>query len=63
MLAAALLTIASGCAGGRAVDSWCLIEKPVRPTAVEIAAMSDAQVEKTLAHNEYGAKECGWRAK
>lgn len=41
--------------------SFCVIAKPQRPSAAEIAAMSDACVAEVLAHNLKGRKLCGWR--
>ena len=41
--------------------SFCAIAKPQRPSAAEIAAMSDARVAEVLAHNIKGRKLCGWR--
>lgn len=41
--------------------SFCEIARPMRPSAAEIAAMSDARVAEVLAHNEKGTKLCGWR--
>jgi len=37
------------------------VSQPIRPTKAQIAAMSDDQARKTLVHNEYGAKRCGWK--
>lgn len=62
MLAAFLLTtLVSACNGGRAVDTFCVVNEPIRPTAAQVAKMTDAQVNKTLVHNEFGAKRCGWK--
>jgi len=41
--------------------SFCEIAKPLRPSAETIAAMTDAEVGAMLAHNEKGARLCGWR--
>ena len=41
--------------------SFCEIARPMRPSAAEIAAMSDARVDEVLAHNAKGARICGWR--
>jgi hypothetical protein len=61
---AALLTIAatallSGCAtnSGSPCGGW----KPIRPTHAEVMAMSGGTVAQILAHNEQGAKVCGWK--
>jgi len=49
----------SGCATTK--GSFCAIAKPLRPSEATIAAMSDAEVADMLAHNEKGAKLCGWK--
>lgn len=41
--------------------SFCEIARPMRPSAAEIAAMSDARVAEVLAHNAKGERLCGWR--
>lgn len=53
------LLIAAGCTttGG----SFCKVEHPIRPTKAEVATLSDATVAAILAHNEKGAKLCGWK--
>ena len=56
-----LMTLASACSPGAVVDSFCLTEKPRRPTAAQQLTMTDQQVRETLAFNEYGAKRCGWK--
>ena len=53
LLALAACTTPSG--------SFCQIAKPDRPSAAEIAAMSDARVAAVLAHNLKGQKLCGWK--
>jgi hypothetical protein len=57
--ALALLVGLAGCvtAGG----SFCAVEHPIRPTKAEVATLSDASVSAILAHNEKGAKLCGWQ--
>lgn len=55
----ALMLVVTSCASGR--DEWCLLNRPQRPSAAEIAAMSDERVAEVLGHNRYGAKRCGWR--
>lgn len=40
--------------------SFCAIARPMRPSASEIEAMSDARVAEVLAHNRKGEKLCGW---
>ena len=56
-----LMTLVSACSSGVVIDSFCLTEKPRRPTAAQVATMSDQQVREALAFNEYGAKRCGWK--
>jgi len=43
-------------------DTFCVTERPYRPTKAEIAAMSDATITRMLSHNERGARQCGWKA-
>jgi hypothetical protein len=42
---------------GGACDGW----SPIRPTRADTQTMSDRLVEQVLAHNEHGAKVCGWK--
>lgn len=56
----ALLFVA-GCPA--ATGSFCAISKPIRPSEATIAAMSDSEVSEVLAHNEKGAKLCGWKSR
>jgi len=60
LLALPLLLFVSGCQSGSPVDSFCLVSEPIRPTQAQFNAMSDAEARRTLAHNEFGAKRCGW---
>jgi len=57
MLAALLALSACQTASG----SFCALNKPQRPSAAEIAAMSDERVREVLALNETGQRLCGWR--
>jgi len=41
--------------------SFCAIDKPLRPSAASIDAMTDAQVKDLVAHNRKGEKLCGWK--
>jgi hypothetical protein len=62
MLAVCLpILAAAGCQNGRVIDTFCLTERPWRPTTAEIAKLSDTTVERMLAHNERGVKACGWK--
>jgi len=56
-----LVLFVSGCQSGSPVDSFCLVSQPIRPTKAQFNAMSDAEARRTLAHNEFGAKRCGWK--
>ena len=47
--------------GGRGGGSFCDVEKPIRPSSAEQAAMTPARKRANLAHNEFGAQQCGWR--
>lgn len=53
----ALLLAGCSTAGG----TFCAVEHPIRPTKAEVATLSDASVASILAHNEKGAKLCGWK--
>jgi hypothetical protein len=57
-LTIAVATLAAGCASvpGTACDGW----RPIRPLEDDLATMSDSLVEQVLAHNEHGARVCGW---
>lgn len=60
ILALVILATLVGCntTGG----NFCDVARPVRPESVaSIATMTDAEVEAIIAHNEKGAKLCGWR--
>lgn len=41
--------------------SFCDIAKPIRLTDATIDAMTDAEVEKALAHNRKGQALCHWK--
>ncbi len=59
MLAIGVATLAAGCASnpGTACDGW----RPIRPLEDDLATMSDPLIAQVLAHNEHGAKVCGWK--
>jgi hypothetical protein len=42
--------------------SFCVIEHPIRLTEAEVEMLSDPSITAILAHNEKGAKLCGWKA-
>lgn len=46
--------------GGRG-SSFCETARPQRPSLAEIRTMTPARQREVLAHNEYGANQCGWR--
>lgn len=54
-----LLMALAACQTGK--GSFCAIAEPIRPSAAALASMTDAEVRKTLEHNETGARLCGWR--
>lgn len=41
--------------------TFCDIAKPIRLSGATVDAMTDAEVNAALAHNERGARLCGWR--
>ncbi len=61
---AALLAVAlGGCVttGGSPGGAFCETARPQRPSRAEISAMTPVRQREVLAHNEFGAKACGWR--
>ena len=58
LMVSAMLALA-GCttSGG----SFCAISKPIRLSETTIAAMTDAEVNAALVHNEQGRALCGWQ--
>ncbi|TXN41700.1 hypothetical protein FV232_17110 [Methylobacterium sp. WL30] len=63
VLAAVLAAALAGCvtSGGSPGGSFCETARPQRPSRSEIQAMTPARQREVLAHNEFGAKACGWR--
>lgn len=63
VLAALLAVALSGCVttGGSRGGSFCETARPQRPSKAEIRDMTPARQREVLAHNEFGAKACGWR--
>ena len=49
----------AGCATnkGAACDGW----KPIIVTKTDMLTMDDGTKRQILAHNEFGAKQCGWK--
>lgn len=56
----AVTLLLAGCAAPTR-GTFCDVAKPIRPTAAEVADMSDASVTATLEHNRKGAALCGWK--
>lgn len=52
-----LLALASCASTG---GTFCDIAHPIRPSAVTLAAMSDAEVTEALKQDLTGAELCGW---
>lgn len=42
--------------------TFCTISDPIRLSPSAVAALSDAEVERILAHNLKGARLCNWKA-
>ena len=40
--------------------SFCSISEPIRLSDATVASLTDAEVERVLAHNEKGRKLCRW---
>jgi hypothetical protein len=54
---------APGCAPGVETRTGsCDLFAPIRPTADDVAAISDSLVTQLVTHNETGARLCGWEA-
>lgn len=60
-MSAGAVLLAIGACQTRGGDG-CAGFRPIRPTASEVATMSDGQVRAVLEHNEFGRRVCGWRA-
>lgn len=58
----ALTVLASGCTTGLATETGCAAFRPIYLTGAEIEALTDESVAQVLAHNNTGARLCGWRA-
>lgn len=61
ILLVAAVGLAAGCQGTPAATDGCGWTKPIRPSAEDVAVISDALVEQILVHNETGAALCGWQ--
>jgi hypothetical protein len=55
------LALLTGCAtaGGPATDTFCQIAQPI-VTSRSMDKLTDKTAEQIEAHNEVGAKLCGW---
>ncbi|MEE8629707.1 MULTISPECIES: hypothetical protein [Methylobacterium] len=60
-LAASLALAGCQTSGGGRGGSFCETAAPQRPSKAEIAAMTPERRKAVLAHNEFGASQCGWR--
>ena len=56
---AVILIAATACQTVR--GSFCDIARPQRPSAQEIASMTDQRASEVLAHNLKGQQLCGWK--
>ncbi len=58
MMTLAVATLASGCVqtGANSCAGW----KPIRLADQSIDGLTDQDAAEILAHNEFGAKVCGW---
>lgn len=61
IFAVTLALLVTGCVTGRGTDTGCAAFRPIYLTVAEIDALTDDSVAQVLAHNETGAKLCGWR--
>lgn len=59
VLALSLLLALTACQTSK--GSFCALSEPDRPSAETIATMTDAEVRKSLAKNEFGQRLCGWK--
>ena len=60
MVKALILVAAIALAGCTTTGGFCSVAKPIRLSGQTVAAMSDAEVEDALRHNELGQKICSW---
>ncbi|MGO1163499.1 hypothetical protein [Brucella pseudogrignonensis] len=56
----AVFVALSACASPQ--GSFCLVASLLLPSASILSAMTNQEVSAMLAHNEKGAKLCGWKA-
>lgn len=57
----AFLILLASCttSGPAAIDSFCETEKPILVGKSDVLTKETAR--EILAHNEYGARKCGWK--
>jgi len=60
LLSVAAVSLATG-ACRHLTDDPCAGQRPSRLSQQTIAAMTDEEVASTLANNETGRRNCGWR--
>lgn len=53
-----MMLCATGLAGGCVTADPCSWARPIRPSVADV--LTDGTVRQILAHNETGAKVCGW---
>lgn len=56
-----LMFVASCLAGCVTTADWCAVNSPIRPTADDVATMSNGTARQLLEHNKTGAQLCGWK--
>ncbi len=64
----AVASLSAGCATATPPSDRCAGFKPIRPQAKslvpgksDVAVISDGLTDQLLAHNKFGAKQCGWK--
>lgn len=60
LMVAFVAAFLSACAATPQGD-FCDVADPIRLNPAVVDAMSDSEVERTLAHNEKGQRLCGWK--
>lgn len=55
----ALAFALSGCVT-TSVGDFCKIAEPIRTRREAVDLLPEAELDRQLAHNRYGAKHCGW---
>jgi len=57
----AAFVVLAGCQTVPVDGDFCRRNQPLRFSSAQVDAMTDEQVARVLAHNERGAKLCGWK--